>query len=81
VGWAPQVRELAEWWNRPVGFPFDAREQSAGELAAVLLRALGDPILEDRSRIELARLARESFSMERYGRETEGRYAELLGGG
>jgi glycosyltransferase involved in cell wall biosynthesis len=81
VGWAPQVRELAEWWNRPVGFPFDVRVQSADELAAVLLRALEDPVLEDRSRIELAGLARGSFSMERYGREMTAQYAELLGGG
>jgi glycosyltransferase involved in cell wall biosynthesis len=81
LGWAPQVQELADGWHRPVGFAFDGRHQTAEELEALLLRALEDPILTDRSRRELAGLARESFSMERYGREMAGHYARLLGGG
>jgi glycosyltransferase involved in cell wall biosynthesis len=80
VGWAPQVRELEAWWHRRVGFAFDARIQSADDLEAVLLRTLEDPVLEDRSRTELAGMARESFSMERYGREMTGLYSELLYG-
>ncbi len=80
VGWASQVRELEGWWHRPVGFAFDARRQGAEELETLLLDALKDPILEDRSRRELSGLARESFSMERYGREMAGHYAELLNG-
>jgi glycosyltransferase involved in cell wall biosynthesis len=81
VGWAPQVKELEELWGRCVGFPFDGRNQSAEDLEAVLLRALDDPILDDGSRTELARLARESFSMDRYGREMVGHYVELRKGG
>jgi glycosyltransferase involved in cell wall biosynthesis len=80
LGWAPQVSELEEWWHRPVGFAFDARRQTAEELEALLLRALEDPILTDRSRTELSGLARESFSMERYGKEMAGHYTELLHG-
>jgi glycosyltransferase involved in cell wall biosynthesis len=81
VGWAPQVKELGEWWRRPVGFGFDGRSRSAEELEALLLRAFEDPVLEDGSRSELARLARDSFSMERYGREMIGHYAGMLHGG
>ncbi|MGB7539355.1 MAG: glycosyltransferase family 4 protein [Anaerolineales bacterium] len=81
VGWAPQVLELEAWWQRPVGFAFDARHQSAETLEALVLRALEDPVLEDRSRMELSGLARSAFSMDRYGRETAGHYADLLGGG
>jgi glycosyltransferase involved in cell wall biosynthesis len=81
LGWAPQVRELEDWWHRPVGFAFDARSQSAEELEGLLLRALEDPVLADGSRRELARLARESFSMERYGGEMACHYAQLLDGG
>jgi glycosyltransferase involved in cell wall biosynthesis len=80
VGWAPQVQELEEWWKRTVGFAFDARRQTAEELERLLLRALEDPILEDRSRIGLSGLARESFSMDRYGREMTGHYSDLLYG-
>ncbi len=80
LGWASQVWELEEWWHRPVGFAFDGRTQPEEELEGVLLRALEDPVLEDRSRMELAGLARESFSMERYGREMIGHYSELLHG-
>ncbi len=81
VGWAPQVTELEAWWQTKVGYAFDARCQSAEELAAIVLRALEDPVLEDRSRMELSGLARSAFSMERYGREMAGHYADLLGGG
>jgi glycosyltransferase involved in cell wall biosynthesis len=81
IGWAPQVLELEAWWQRPVGFAFDARHQSAEALEALVLRALEDPVLEDRSRRALSGLARSNFSMERYGREMAGHYAELLGGG
>jgi glycosyltransferase involved in cell wall biosynthesis len=81
IGWASQVKELEELWSRPVGFAFDARCQSVEELTNLILRALQDPILEDGSREELSRLARESFSMDRYGREMTGHYAELLRAG
>jgi glycosyltransferase involved in cell wall biosynthesis len=81
VGWAPQVSELEGWWQKKVGFAFDARHQSAQELETIILRALDDPVLEDRSRKELSGLARSAFSMERYGREMAGHYADLLGGG
>jgi glycosyltransferase involved in cell wall biosynthesis len=80
VGWAAQVRELEAWWCRPAGFAFDGRAQSAAELAEVVSAALTDPVVGDESRGELARLARASFSMERYGREMAGHYAELLPG-
>jgi glycosyltransferase involved in cell wall biosynthesis len=81
VGWAPQVLELEAWWQKKVGFAFDARQQSAEALEALLLRALEDPVLEDPSRTELSELARSAFSMERYGREMAGHYADLLGSG
>jgi glycosyltransferase involved in cell wall biosynthesis len=69
VGWADQVNELAHEWRRPVGFPFDGRRQSAEELAALVVRALADPLGRTASRKELSALARESFSMKRYGSE------------
>jgi glycosyltransferase involved in cell wall biosynthesis len=78
VGWAPQVRELEEWWGRRVGFPFDARTQTAAELAQILEGALHDSLLRTGERKELARLARKSFSMERYGAETLKNYRVLL---
>jgi glycosyltransferase involved in cell wall biosynthesis len=81
VGWADQVRELEAYWRRPVGFPFDARVQTAEELEAVIVGALGDSILEDPSRNELSALARESFSLERYGAEMIRQYADMLDGG
>lgn len=81
VGWAAQVEELETLWHRPVGFPFDARKQTEEELEALILQALASPVTEDPSRTQLARLARESFSMERYGGDMIGHYAELLGSG
>jgi glycosyltransferase involved in cell wall biosynthesis len=81
IGWADQVRELETFWGRPVGFPFDARAQTAEELDAVIRRTLDDSILEDPSRNELSALARASFSMERYGTEMIRQYADLLDGG
>ena len=80
LGWADQVRELGAYWRRPVGFPFDARNQSAEELEALIQRALDDPILDDPSRNDLSLLARESFSMDRYGREMARQYVEVLDG-
>jgi glycosyltransferase involved in cell wall biosynthesis len=81
IGWAPQVEELKAHWGRPVGFAFDARSQSVEELESLMIHALQDPILGDASRKELSGLARESFSMERYGREMTRHYTELLAGG
>lgn len=81
VGWAPQVRELGEWWNTQAGFPFDARTQTAAELAELVSNALQDAILRTGDRRELSRLARESFSMERYGAETMKNYRALLDSG
>jgi glycosyltransferase involved in cell wall biosynthesis len=69
LGWAPQVLELQDWWKRPVGFAFDARRQSIEELEAVLMNALEDPVLEDRSRKELA------------GKAMISHYEELRSGG
>jgi glycosyltransferase involved in cell wall biosynthesis len=79
VGWADQVNELRDVWQRPVGYPFDGRVQTAGELAALLERALADPMGRTASRRELARLARESFSMKRYGAEIVRVYGEMTG--
>jgi glycosyltransferase involved in cell wall biosynthesis len=79
VGWADQVNELAEEWHRTIGFGFDARIQGADELAALINRALNNPFTQTRSRRELSALARESFSMNRYGAEMNKQYAELLG--
>jgi glycosyltransferase involved in cell wall biosynthesis len=81
VGWADQVKELEAYWNRRVGFPFDGRVQSAEELEFLIRRALEDPLMGDESRGEISRLARDSFSMERYGREMTGHYEELRSGG
>lgn len=81
VGWAAQVKELEAYWNRRVGFPFDGRVQSAEELESLIRCALEDPLMEDESRGEISRSARELFSMERYGREMAGQYEELLTGG
>jgi glycosyltransferase involved in cell wall biosynthesis len=81
IGWAEQVKELEERWHRSVGFPFDARSQSAEELEALILRALQSPILESRSREEISGLARDSFSMQRYGAEMIELYDQLRKGG
>jgi glycosyltransferase involved in cell wall biosynthesis len=81
IGWAPQVAELENWWTERVGFPFDARRQNASDLAELILRALEDPILRDRPRKRLAALARDSFSIDRYGAETLRQYRILLGEG
>jgi glycosyltransferase involved in cell wall biosynthesis len=81
VGWAAQVEELESRWGRTVGSAFDARRQTAEELERTVLRALDDPIQSDESRREVAGLARDTFSMERYGGEMKRQYAELLAGG
>jgi glycosyltransferase involved in cell wall biosynthesis len=78
VGWSPQVHELGEWWQMQVGFPFNACTQTAAELADLVSRALQDPVQRTGDRRELSRLARESFSMERYGAETLKNYHLLL---
>ncbi len=80
VGWDAQVKELSELWGRPAGFGFDGRTQSAQELAECVVRALADPIGRTGSRKELARLARDSFSMSRYGAEMVRTYSELRHG-
>jgi glycosyltransferase involved in cell wall biosynthesis len=81
VGWAQQVKELEDRWHRSVGFPFDARCQSAEELEGLILRALQDRIMETRNREEISGLARESFSMQRYGMEMIELYEQLRAGG
>ncbi len=81
IGWAPQVEELEALWGRPVGFAFDARSQSVEELESLMINALQDPLFGDTSREELSGLARESFSMERYGGEMIRHYTDLLAGG
>ncbi len=81
IGWASQVDELTQWWNRPVGFPFDARIQSAADLAVLLERTLHDPLLRTAERRKLSQLARVSFSMTRYGAEMVNHYRSLLESG
>ncbi|MBN1438910.1 MAG: glycosyltransferase family 4 protein [Anaerolineales bacterium] len=81
VGWAPQVQELQDWWRQPVGWAFDARIEGVDALAGLVAEALESPVLGDPSRRALADKARESFSMQRYGREMAGHYADLIGGG
>jgi glycosyltransferase involved in cell wall biosynthesis len=81
VGWAAQVEELESRWGRSIGRAFDARRQTAEELEGTILRALDDPVQSDGARREIAGLARESFSMRRYGAEMEKHYAGLLAGG
>jgi len=81
IGWASQVAELETLWGRPVGLPFDARRQTAEELEELILRALASPLMEDSSRADISRSARESFSMKRYGGEMIRQYTEMLGAG
>ena len=78
VGWAPQVQELERLLGLRVGLPFDARTQSARELAATLLTALEDAPLAAVTGQRLARAARESFSAERFVRGYLTVYQELL---
>jgi glycosyltransferase involved in cell wall biosynthesis len=80
IGWPDQVNELSEEWRRPVGFPFDGRSQSAEELSALVVRALADPVGKTASRKALSALARESFSIKRYGSEILRVYAEMRSG-
>ena len=77
VGWADQVNELNNAWPQPGGLPFDGRKQTAEELAVLIERALADPVGRTASRKELARLARESFSMKRYSAEIVRVYDEM----
>ena len=78
VGWAPQVKELQEMWNMPVGVPFDARNQDARALADAILAALDAPAQQDSVRMRLAENARGTFSLERYGESYLALYRELL---
>ena len=78
VGWAPQVEELERLLGLRVGLPFDARTQSARELAASLLAALEDASLAALTGQTLARAAREHFSVERFVRGYLVVYQELL---
>jgi glycosyltransferase involved in cell wall biosynthesis len=81
VGWAPQVRELEQAWKRRIGFPFRAGTRNAAALAALIRRALADPLQRTGERRRIAALARESFSIERYGSQTLEEYRRLLSSG
>ncbi len=78
VGWAPQVEELESLLGVRVGLAFDARTQSAHELAASLLAAVEDASLAELTGERLARAAREQFSAERFVNGYLGVYRELL---
>jgi glycosyltransferase involved in cell wall biosynthesis len=78
VGWAPQVAELESLLDMRVGLAFDARTQSAHELATSLLAALEDASLAELTGERLARAAREQFSAERFVNGYLGVYRELL---
>jgi glycosyltransferase involved in cell wall biosynthesis len=78
VGWAPQVEELEDLLGVRVGLAFDARTQSAGELAASLLGALEDAALAGLTGERLARAAREQFSAERFVNGYLSVYGELV---
>jgi glycosyltransferase involved in cell wall biosynthesis len=79
VGWAPQVRELEAQWGIPVGMPFDARVQSADELASALLAALESTSQADGARAEMANRIAMDFSIERTGEKHLALYRELVG--
>jgi glycosyltransferase involved in cell wall biosynthesis len=66
VGWAPQMREIEEVLGLPAGKPFDARTQSAEELAALIHDALREESQSGPYRVGLAEKAREMFSEQRY---------------
>jgi len=78
VGWAPQVEELESLLGMRVGLAFDARAQSAHELATRLLAALEDASLAGLTGTRLARAAREQFSAERFVNGYLSVYRELL---
>jgi glycosyltransferase involved in cell wall biosynthesis len=78
VGWAPQVAELESQLDMRVGLAFDARTQSAHELATSLLTALEDASLAELTGERLGRAAREQFSAERFVNGYLGVYRELL---
>lgn len=80
IGWASQVAELEGWWQQRVGYPFDARSQSALDLVKILSCALDDPLWTSSVRAGLAKRARESFSIERFGLENIHQYHLLLDG-
>ncbi len=77
VGWAPQVEELEGLLALRVGLAFDARTQSARELAQTLQAALEDTSLAALSGEPLARAAREQFSAERFVKGYVAVYREL----
>jgi glycosyltransferase involved in cell wall biosynthesis len=78
VGWAPQVKELEALWHIPVGRPFDARTQSAGELADEMRRFPSPPEDNDAWRSQLSQRTRQEFSTAAFGEAYRSLYREVL---
>jgi glycosyltransferase involved in cell wall biosynthesis len=78
IGWAPQVEELTGLLGVVPGAAFDARVQSARELATTILAALESPELRAIAGTRLAASARDWFSVERFLQGYLEVYSELL---
>jgi len=79
VGWAPQLGEIQKRWGFEVGVPFDARVQSSGDLARSVMGALESNLRSMERSAAMAEIARQEFSVERYGRENRAIYQSLVG--
>lgn len=78
VGWAEQVHETEELLGLPPGIPFDARRQSAEELATCVFALLEGGLMGTGRRETLARAARETFTVARLLQGYLAIYRELL---
>jgi glycosyltransferase involved in cell wall biosynthesis len=81
IGWAPTVNELEAQIGVPVGKPFDARSQTAADLAGMMLSSLQEEAVSRTGRPRLAEAARNAFSEERYVESYLALYRELGGPG
>jgi glycosyltransferase involved in cell wall biosynthesis len=78
VGYAPQVTELREVLDMEVGLPFEANTQSAADLGRLMVEALDNSLQRTAQRTSLATAARAYLSGERFVREYERVYAEMV---
>lgn len=78
IGWADQVHETEELLGVTPGLAFDARVESAGDLAEAISALLTSALISTDHRERLARVARETFTVARFLRGYLSIYRELL---
>jgi glycosyltransferase involved in cell wall biosynthesis len=78
IGWPDQIHETEELLGLTPGLGFDARVQSAEELAQAILSLLSSPLMLPEHRERLGRAAREMFTVDRFLQGYLSIYQELL---